>query len=113
MAQNHLDTLTVDQLQGYFSDFHKDFYGWRPRHLISEELWTSREYLIAQINQIHDVMDSKKETFEGREELRAGGWVIEETDPTLAVYAKWLADERAREYAEWSADLDAKQYAQM
>jgi hypothetical protein len=111
-TQNHLLTLSVDELQGYFSDFHKDFYGFRPRHLISDSQWRNRDYLIAQINQIHDVMDSMKETFSGREELRQNGWVIEETDPELAHQAKWLAQERDREYAEWVADIDAKAYGQ-
>lgn len=111
--KDNFSSLSVEQLQGYFSDFHKDFYGWRPRYLVSSERWNDRDYLIEQINQIFDVMESMKATFQGREELRERGWVIEEEDPTLAGYAKWLADEREREFAEWSAELDAGHYAKM
>ena len=111
-TQNHLLTLSVDELQGYFSDFHKDFYGFRPRHLISSDQWRNRDYLVAQIEQIHDVMDSMKTTFAGREELRQNGWVVEEEDPELAQQAEWLARERDREYAEWAADIDAKAYGE-
>ena len=52
-----------------------------------------------------------KETFAGREELRANGWVIDETEEELALQAQWLADERSREQAELSARLDAEFYA--
>ena len=109
MTQNHLAQYNVEELQGYFSDFHKDFYGTRPRFATPEQ-WRSREWLEASINAIHDTMDRMKETFAGREELRAGGWVIEETDPEEARMAKWLADERARQEAEFLADLDARAY---
>ena len=111
MTQNHLAQYSVEELQGYFSDFHKDFYGFRPRTLGSDEDWSNRSWLEAQINRIHDTMDAMKETFAGREELRAGGWVVEETDPEEARMAKFLADERARKEAEMYADLDAREYA--
>ena len=109
-SKDYLNSLSVEELQSYFSDFHKDFYGFRPRHLIYNDQWRNRDYLVAQINQIHDVMDSMKETFAGREELRQNGWVIEEEDPELAQQAKWLAQARDREYAEWAADADAVHY---
>ena len=98
MTQNHLAQYNVEELQGYFSDFHKDFFGFRPRYATPEQ-WRSREYLEASINAIHNVMDSMKTTFAGREELRAAGWVVEETDADLAQQAKWLADERERQTA--------------
>ena len=28
---NHFDGMNVDELQSYFSDFHKDYYGFRLR----------------------------------------------------------------------------------
>jgi len=105
--------LSVDELQGYFSDFHKDFYGFRPRGFGSVEDWNNRDWLIAQIDRIHDAMDSMKSTFEGREELRQNGWLVEETDPELAKQAKWLADERKREQDEWAAKMDADWAEQM
>jgi len=98
--------LSVEELQGYFSDFHKDYYGFRPRGFGTEEQWNDRDWLIAQIEQIHGAMDYMKSTFAGREELREGGWVVEETEPELIAQAKWLSDERAREYSEWVTTME-------
>lgn len=95
----------VEQLQAEWSDFHKAFYGFRPRYS-TEEQWNDIAYLEAQMQQICDEMDELKKTFEGREQLRQNGWVVEETDPTLAKYAKWLAEERDREYREWADKLE-------
>jgi hypothetical protein len=95
--QNHLAQYDVEELQSYFSDFHKDFYGMRPRFATPEQ-WRSREWLEASINAIHDTMDTMKETPAGRAELRANGWVIEETDFDII------------EQAEKSADADAVYY---
>ena len=78
MTQNHLAQYTVEELQGYFSDFHKDFYGFRPRFATPEQ-WRDRSWLEDSINAIHDTMDHMKTSFEGREKLRANGWVIEES----------------------------------
>jgi len=83
MSQNHLADLTVEELQSYLSDFHKDFFGFRPRYATPDQ-WRSREYLEASINAIHNIMDKMKSTAEGREELRSNGWVIDE--PADAVY---------------------------
>jgi hypothetical protein len=55
-------------------------------------------------------MDQLKLTFEGREQLREQGWIIEETDSELAQHSKWLAQEREREQAEAMAELDATYY---
>jgi hypothetical protein len=96
--QNHLAQYNVEELQGYFSDFHKDFFGFRPRYATPEQ-WRSREYLEAGINAIHDTMDRMKETAEGRRELRANGWVIEESDFDVM------------EQAEESANADAVAYS--
>jgi len=105
MTQNHLAQYNVEELQGYFSDFHKDFYGFRPRTLGSDEDWHNREWLEAQINRIHDTMDAMKKTFMGREELRRQGWIIDEAEFDNIVDPK--------EYAEWSADADAQSYGEM
>jgi hypothetical protein len=101
MAHSDFAELSVDELQGYYSDFHKDFYGWRPRSATPEQ-WRDRGFLVAQINSIHDVMDAMKATPQGRAELRAAGWVIEDESEVID----------PREYAEWSADLDAQFYAE-
>jgi hypothetical protein len=105
MTQNHLAQYNVEELQGYFSDFHKDFYGFRPRTLGSSEDWNNREWLEAQITRIHDTMDAMKETFVGREELRRQGWVVDEAEFDNTVDPK--------EYAEWSADGDVQAYGEM
>ncbi len=102
MAHSDFADLTVEDLQGYYSDFHKDFHGWRPRGATPEQ-WRDRAFLVEQINRIHDAMDAMKATPEGRAQLREAGWVIE-------AYADEVID--PAEYAEWSADLDAQYYGE-
>jgi len=104
MAYDHLAKLDVEGLQGYFSDFHKDFYGSRPRWGTPEQ-WIDRAWLESNIINIHTAMDRMKETVEGRKELRANGWVIDEADYDDVIDPK--------EYAEWSADADAQAYGEM
>lgn len=101
MAHSDFADLSVEELQGYYSDFHKDFYGWRPRGATPEQ-WRDRGFLVEQINRIHDVMDAMKETPQGRAQLREAGWVIEDEPEVID----------PREYAEWSAELDAQHYAE-
>ena len=98
MSQNHLADLSIDELQSYLSDFHKDFFGFRPRYATPEQ-WRDREYLEASINAIHNTMDKMKLTSEGRAELRSAGWVVDEPE---------IID--PEEYANWSADQDAIYY---
>ena len=76
---HHLDNFTVDELQNYFSDFHKDYYGFRPRFATHEE-WNNRDWLVEHIDAIHDAMDEMKKTPEGRKQLRAEGWQIDESE---------------------------------
>jgi hypothetical protein len=101
---NHLSQYSVEELQSYFSDFHKDYFGFRPRYATPEQ-WRDREYLEAGINAIHNTMDAKKLTFEGREELRAAGWVVNEEDYNDII--------DPLEYAAWSDYLDAQAYGEM
>ena len=95
--QNHLAQYNVEELQGYFSDFHKDFYGMRPRFGTPEQ-WRDRNWLETEINTIHNAMDRMKETPEGRAELRSQGWVIDDSDFDVL------------EQAEESANADAVYY---
>jgi len=76
---NTFDSMSLDELQSYFSDFHKDYYGYRPRFATHEQ-WVNRDWLIREINVIHDDMDYLKRTPEGRASLRAEGWVIDEKE---------------------------------
>jgi hypothetical protein len=102
MAHSDFADLSVDDLQSYYSDFHKDFYGWRPRGATPEQ-WRDREFLVAQINSIHDALDAMKKTELGRAQLREAGWVIDD-EPEVV---------NPQEYAEWSAELDAQAYGEM
>lgn len=80
MANNHFDGMSVDELQSYLSDFHKDYYGFRPRGIYTPNEWQNREVLVNAINGIHDAFDARKKTPEGREQLRAEGWQIDESE---------------------------------
>ena len=90
----------LQELQSYWSDFHKDYYGSRPRGYtyaqVQDPVW-----LQEQIDKISSSMAFVKETFSGREMLREQGWIIEETDSVYIQQAKWLKEERDRERAEW------------
>ncbi len=108
-GNNMLDKYTTEQLQGYFSDFHKEFYGIRPRFATVEQ-WRDREWLIESINSIHNALDKMKETFAGREELRAQGWVIDEVEPELIQQAKWLEEDRQLKYLELEKQYEMMSY---
>lgn len=69
----------IVQLQNTWSDYHKDFYGFRPKD-VSAEQWNSEKFLQEQIDIIDRSFARMKSTFEGREQLRADGWLIEEKD---------------------------------
>jgi hypothetical protein len=99
MSQNHLAQYDVEELQSYLSDFHKDFFGFRPRYATPEQ-WRSREYLEASINAIHNIMDKMKETASGRAELRSQGWIIEESDFDVLEQAEELANADSESYGE-------------
>ena len=73
------ESMDLDELQSYFSDFHKDFYGFRPRFATPDE-WNDSEWLITRIEGIHEVMERMSSTFEGREQLRNEGWSFNEAD---------------------------------
>jgi hypothetical protein len=75
-----LESLSLDELQSYLSDFHKDYYGFRPRGIYTPSEWSNRDVLIEAINRIHDEMDELKKTPEGRAMLAADGWVINESE---------------------------------
>lgn len=102
MAHSDFAELTVEDLQSYYSDFHKDFHGWRPRGATPDQ-WSNRSFLVDQINSIHAAMDAMKTTPAGRAELRAAGWVVEDEPEAID----------PEEYANWSAELDAQAYGEM
>ena len=99
------DTMTrVEELQSVYSDFYKEVYGFRPRSM-STENWNSEAWLEGVIADLHASLDARKDTFAGRESLRAEGWHVPETDPQLIQQALWLQQERDREHKEWLTGL--------
>ena len=104
MALDYLSKYSVEELQGYFSDFHKDFYGSRPR-FGTEHDWNNRYWLELQIDSIHTAMDNMKKSYSGREELRRQGWILDESEFDDIVDPE--------EYARWSADADAEAYGEL
>ncbi len=96
----------LESLQSEFSDFHKAYYGFRPRYSTDAE-WNSVEYLRGEIQAISDAIDARKATFEGREQLRCEGWYVEESDPEFAALAAQYAAEREAAYAAREAEYFA------
>lgn len=86
------DLTEAEQLACTYSDFYKDVYGFRPRGLTD---WTAADYKAA-IASLHQTIEHRHATFEGREYLREEGWFADETDPVLQQQAIWLAQERDR-----------------
>lgn len=68
-------------LQGQFSDYHKAVFGYRPR--VSEEQFQSLDWMESAWAALDQEMERRKATYEGREELRAQGWQVPETDPAI------------------------------
>ncbi len=90
----------VEELQSLYSDFHKEVYGFRPRTM-SKENWSSKSWLDSVIADLHASLESRKDSFAGRETMREEGWHVPETEPELIQQAEWLKQERDREHAEW------------
>ena len=96
-----------NDLASFYSDYHKDVYGFRPRHLAliasayetREALLEAKSHLERLIDGLGDYMKSMESTFEGRESLREDGWYIEETDPQYIEAAALSAARRKAERA--------------
>ena len=74
---NEFDSMDVYELQGYYSDFHKDFYGFQAR-LHTTEQWYNRAWLIHEIESLHTEFDRLKASPAGREQLRINGWQLDQ-----------------------------------
>ena len=106
----------IDELQSYFSDFHKDVYGTRPRWM-SDEQWVDESWLEEQIARIHLYVDNLKLTEPGRNHLRQLGfgtgddvadlgWRIEEDERHAEETAQMEENRKMCEFvAEQSAPL--------
>lgn len=67
------DTWQYDELVEALSDYHKDVHGYRLR--MNGE---PREAIVAALDSLDAYMDRMRSTPEGRSQLRADGWVVEE-----------------------------------
>ena len=76
-GMDDLEGKDLHYLQGYYSDFHKDLLGHRPRGA-NEDDWNNEDWLKHQIGKLHDYFDRLKSTPEGRQQLEADGWHISE-----------------------------------
>jgi len=94
-----------NSVASYYSDFHKDVNGFRPRWIVGcadgftcvSDLRAALAQLRAAVEQLHADIEQRKSTFEGREEMREEGWVVEETDPAyIAAAAASKVDRDAR-----------------
>jgi hypothetical protein len=70
---NQYDGMSINELQGYFSDFHKDLFGVRPRYQTVEQM-NNRGWLIHEIESLHDHLDKMKATPAGKRQLEMEGW---------------------------------------
>ena len=112
-----------NDLGSFYSDFHKDVRGFRPRHLPlcasdypdHESLVEAMSHLDRLVQGLQDYLTAMKATFQGREQLRDEGWQIDETDPScvsLAVASQALRDaDRARMEYECSYEYHQEQEA--
>lgn len=78
---------TLQELQDNVCEYHKDLMGFRLR--VEDALWNDEAWLRQKMASLDAAFASRSSTFEGREELREEGWMLEdETDPHL----KMLSD---------------------
>ena len=64
----------TEELASYFSNYHKDVHGVRPRWVDH----TDRVAVIEGLESLDRYMDSMKSTQESRAKLRAAGWWVEQ-----------------------------------
>ena len=96
-----------NDLASMYSDFHKELHGFRPRTMAlcasdypnHAALVEAMSHLQCLDDGLRHYMESMKQTFEGREQLREGGWLIEETDPQYIAAAAESAVLRKAEIA--------------
>jgi len=70
---NKYSEYDIGGLQAYFSDFHKDLNGFRPRYMTKEQ-FNNRGWLIHEIESLHDQFDKMKASPAGRKQLEIEGW---------------------------------------
>ena len=104
---SNYDSYTTDELGTYLSDYHKDTYGFRPRH---DGLHSNRARMIQMLEDLDSYHENMHKTFAGRETLRVAGWIVEETDPVYIQQAKWLKEERDHmQYAQYCTQKEMEE----
>ena len=74
---NNLNYNSISKLLSYWGDYHKDFYGYRPRCVTLDQA-NSEQWILEQIAIIDSQIEFLKQTTEGRATLRSNGWCIED-----------------------------------
>lgn len=91
------DQVSLRELQGTYSDYHKDLMGFRPKAL--PEQWEDEAWLRARMGELDAHFDAVKTTFEGRERLREEGWCLPaEEDLSLRAISEANAAKRNARY---------------
>lgn len=65
-------SLTLAELQNYYSDYHKDYYGFRPK--CSQSEWESREFLVSECELIDWSIKNAVQNTERKAAMEAEGW---------------------------------------
>jgi hypothetical protein len=73
MNATDYSTWSTNDLASHYSDYHKDFHGWRPRDWENLE---TKENLIKAIKAIDEAFDCMLQSEQGRKALREDGWLI-------------------------------------
>ncbi len=71
----NFNSMTEDQLLGYFRDFYKDFYGVRPTFYTVEQA-ANRAFLLNEIQKLENAFENMAKTAQGRAALESNGWVL-------------------------------------
>ncbi len=71
----NFNSMTEDQLLGYFRDFYKDFYGVRPTFYTVEQA-ANRAFLLDEIQKLENAFENMAKTAQGRAALESNGWVL-------------------------------------
>jgi len=71
----NFNSMTEDQLLGYFRDFYKYFYGVRPSFYTPEQA-ANRAFLLDEIQKLENAFENMAKTAQGRAALESNGWVI-------------------------------------
>jgi hypothetical protein len=74
MVMTNWNDYDTEELASIFWDYYKDVHGVRPRWIDH----TDRRVLIHGLESLDRYMDSMKTTPEGRAQLRAAGWWVEQ-----------------------------------